>query len=167
MARLKAIKYKKMNKKRGGKTMKDEHELYRALQKHLDKQTLGFPATKSGADIRVLKALFTPEQAERATRLTYRYESLEQIYQRARGSGRSIEEMERILDETAARGVIGRKNRNGTKQYRNIPYLVGMAEGGLALNPTPEFVAAHTQYAEEGSFAPPTQTRPPLSSPLT
>jgi Na+-translocating ferredoxin:NAD+ oxidoreductase subunit B len=122
--------------------MGETDDVYRALQEHLDKQTLGFPAIKSGADIRILKSLFTPEQAEMAMMLTYKYESLDQIYERVKGSGRSIGETERILQETAARGVIGRRKRNGTKQYRNIPYLVGMAEGGLSIDPTPELVSA-------------------------
>ncbi len=132
--------------------MREIDDVYRALQKHLDKQTLGFPAIASGADIRLLKALFTSEQAEMAMMLTYKYESLEQIYERVKESGRSIDETERILEETAARGVIGRRKRNGTKQYRNIPYLIGMAEGGLSTNPTPELVTAHMEFAREGSF---------------
>jgi len=133
--------------------MREPDEVYRALQEHLDRETVGFPAAKSGADVRVLKALFTPEQAEMAQMLTYRYESLDQIYERAKGSGRSIDETERILDETAARGLIGRRKRNGTKQYRNISYVYGMLEHGLILNPTPELVSATTEYREEGLFA--------------
>jgi Pyruvate/2-oxoacid:ferredoxin oxidoreductase delta subunit len=132
--------------------MNETDDVYRALQEHLDKETLGFPATKSSADIRLLKALFTPEQAEMATMLTYRYESLEQIYDRAKKSGKSLNEMERILDETAAKGIIGHLTRNGTKQYRNIPYAAGMLEGTAHLNPTPEFFPANKEYLEEGSF---------------
>ena len=132
--------------------MAESDEVYRALQKHLDKQTLGFPAIVSGADIRVLKALFTPEQAEMTTMLTYRYEPLEQICERSQKSGRPIAETERILDEAAAKRIIGHRKRNGIKEYRTIPLLVGMLEGGLILNPTEELVSAFTEYAEEGSF---------------
>ena len=35
--------------------------VYRELQKHLDTFAVGFPATKSGVKIRILKHLFTPE----------------------------------------------------------------------------------------------------------
>jgi hypothetical protein len=132
--------------------MNEEEKLYRDLQLHLDKQTIGFPATKSGSDIRLLKQLFKPEQAEMAMMLTYRYQSLEQIQERAKKSGKSIEETERILDETAARGAIGYRKKGGLKQYRNIPYIVGMLEMTATLRPTPEFISAHTEYSEDGLF---------------
>jgi len=132
--------------------MAEIDDVYRALQEHLDKQTIGFPAIKSGADIRVLKALFTYEQAEMVMMLTYRYESLEQICERSKKSGTSLAETERILDEAAAKRIIGCRKINGTKEYRNIPLLVGMFEGGLIFNPTPELISAFTEYAEEGSF---------------
>jgi len=132
--------------------MNKEDKLYRDLQLHLDEQTIGFPATKSGSDIRLLKQLFKPEQAEMVMMLTYRYQSLEQIQERAKKSGKSIEEAERILDETAARGVIGYRKKDGKKQYQNIPYIIGMLEGALH-HPTPELISAHTEYSEEGLFS--------------
>ena len=38
-------------------------ELYRKLQQHLDRMPVGFPATESGVEIRILRQLFTPEEA--------------------------------------------------------------------------------------------------------
>ncbi|MHA2340110.1 MAG: hypothetical protein ACXACX_22650 [Candidatus Hodarchaeales archaeon] len=40
---------------------------YRELQQHLDTFPVGFPATKSGVEIRLLKNLFTPEEARIAS----------------------------------------------------------------------------------------------------
>ena len=134
-----------------GLNMNEDDKLYRDLQLHLDKQTIGFPATKSGSDIRLLKQLFKLEQAEMAIMLTYRYQSLEEIHERAKKSGKSIGETERILDETAKRGVIGYRKKDGKKQYRNIPYIVGMLEGAIH-HPTPEFISAHTEYSNDGLF---------------
>jgi hypothetical protein len=37
--------------------MSAEEIIHRNLQVHLDEQSLGFPATKSGSDIRLLKSL--------------------------------------------------------------------------------------------------------------
>ena len=129
----------------------DEDKLYRDLQRHLDEQTIGFPATKSGSDLRLLKQLFKPEQAEMAMMLTYRYRSLEQIQERAKKGGKSIKEIERILDETAARGVIGHRKKDGKKQYRNIPYMIGILEGAFR-HPTPELISAHTEYSKDRLF---------------
>ncbi|MFC1532806.1 ATP-binding protein [Thermodesulfobacteriota bacterium] len=131
--------------------MSTEDKLYRDLQIHLDDQTIGFPATKSGSDVRLLKQLFPVEQAKMAILLTYKYETLEQIHERARKEGISIEELERVLDETAKRGVIGYRKKDGVKQYRNIPYVIGMLEAAVH-NPTLEFLSAHTEYSEDGLF---------------
>ena len=43
---------------------------YSELAKHLDKLPGGFPPSETGADIRLLKRLFSPEQAELAVHLT-------------------------------------------------------------------------------------------------
>jgi Na+-translocating ferredoxin:NAD+ oxidoreductase subunit B len=131
--------------------MDSDDKIYRNLQVHLDKQTIGFPETKSGSDIDLLKQLFTPEQAEVVMLLAYRFESLVQIMERAEKTGRSIADTERLLDETAARGVIGRREKDGTKEYKTIPYVVGMIEGA-ALNATPELIAAHIKYSGDGLF---------------
>ncbi len=131
--------------------MTTEDKIYRDLQIHLDEQTVGFPATESGSDIRLLKALFPPDQAEMAMMLTYRYESLHQIKERSEKIGKSIEEVERVLDETAARGMISFREHDGKKQYRSMPLLIGMAEAG-AHNPTPEFSAAMEEYFADGTF---------------
>lgn len=130
--------------------MSSQDPIYRALQLHLDEHTVGFPATESGSDIRLLQQLFPPEQAVAATLLTWRYESAEQIYTRTKPKG-TLEELERVLSATAKRGVIGYRTKDGVRQYRNIPYVVGMAEAA-AHNPTKEFAVAAQEYAMDGKF---------------
>ena len=135
--------------------MDSEDKLYRNLQIHLDRQTIGFPETKSGSDIALLKQLFTPEQAEITMMLTYKSESLEQIQERAKKIGKSAEETERLLDATAARGVIGSRKKNGVKHYRTIPLLVGMLEGAAITTPPdskPALAAASGQFFQDGLF---------------
>ncbi|MFX1281743.1 MAG: 4Fe-4S dicluster domain-containing protein [Promethearchaeota archaeon] len=131
--------------------MSENNKIFRELQIHLDEQTVGFPATKSGSDIQLLKEFFTAEQAKIAVMLTYKYETLETIYERAKDSGYTIEEVKRILDETARRGTIGGRIKDGIRQYRNIPYVVGMVEAA-ALNPSPELGAAVEAYNNDLVF---------------
>ncbi len=131
--------------------MGGEDKLYRDLQRHLDRQTIGFPETKSGLDIELLRQIFSPEDAEITMMLTYRYESLKPIYERAKKIGKSMQETERLLDETAAKGIIGFRKKDGDKQYRTIPYIVGMIEAAM-LNSTPELISAHVRYMEDGLF---------------
>ena len=40
-----------------------DNDLYRALQQHLDKMPVPYPATASGVELRILKQLFPPEDA--------------------------------------------------------------------------------------------------------
>lgn len=131
--------------------MKSEDKLYRDLQIHLDEQTLGFPETQSGSDIALLQQLFTPAQAEIAMMLTYRYESAEQIQERAIKAGLSIEETKRLLDQAAEKGVIGYQEKDGARQYRIIPYVIGILENVIH-TATPELVSAHLKYSEDGLF---------------
>ena len=64
--------------------LEEKLDIYRELQKHLDKMPVGYPATESGVEIRILKHLFSPEQAELALYLAYQPLSLEKIYRKAK-----------------------------------------------------------------------------------
>ena len=44
--------------------MNTESQVYRDLQKHLDRLPISYPSTESGVEIRILKHLFTPEEAK-------------------------------------------------------------------------------------------------------
>lgn len=44
-------------------------KIYEKLAKHLDNLPGGFPPTKSGVELRILRRLFTPEEAKLALRL--------------------------------------------------------------------------------------------------
>ena len=88
----------------------EEKDVFRELQKHLDKMPIGFPATKSGSDIRILKKLFTAEEAEIATFLKFGWErdleTLDVIYNRVEDKKITKEELRTMLDEMGHRGLI-------------------------------------------------------------
>jgi electron transport complex protein RnfB len=88
--------------------MTKEDKLYRDLQKFLDTLPGGFAASESGADIRLLKYLFTPEEARVAMNLGTKPETAEQIHERARKSGLklSITELQKILDRMLYKGTL-------------------------------------------------------------
>ncbi len=54
--------------------MEQNEQVYNKFQKHLDNQVVGFPATRSGVEIKILKHIFTPEEAEIACCLSYKFE---------------------------------------------------------------------------------------------
>ena len=45
------------------------NDVYQALRRHLDSLPGGFPPTDSGVEIRILKRLFSPDEAELARHL--------------------------------------------------------------------------------------------------
>ncbi|MFO7964077.1 MAG: 4Fe-4S binding protein [Desulfobacterales bacterium] len=132
--------------------MENQDPIYRQLQEHLDKETVGFPATESGCEITILKHLFTPEQAKAALYLTYKLEPIETIVQRVEPGGYPAETLERHLDELAKYGVITHKKKNGVKTYGTLHYLIGMAEAGMYKGATPEWSAAVQEYMVDGQF---------------
>ena len=78
--------------------MEQNSQVYIKLQKHLDNQAVGFPATRSGVEIKLLKHIFTPEEAEMACCLSYKFEPLETIFCRTVHLVDSLEELEKGLD---------------------------------------------------------------------
>jgi len=56
-----------------------ESDIYRKLQRHLDTLPIGYPATESGVEIRILKFLFTPEEAEIALNMRFIPEPMKNI----------------------------------------------------------------------------------------
>ena len=112
---------------------------------------VGYPATKSGVEINILKAIFTPERAKVAMHLDYKYKTIEQVFETAKEVVSSKEELKRILDETVSNGGISRRERNGKEQYAVIPLLLwGMFEYQLK-RLTPEFLMNLGQYMQ-GEF---------------
>src|SRR5450759_5017330 len=101
--------------------MENSEQIYRELQQHLDRQAVGYPASKSGAEIRILKRFFSPEEAQLALQLTYKPTSLERIYDSARDGGMAFSTMESMLDGMAMNGVIGLVAKEGARHFFTTP----------------------------------------------
>jgi len=78
-------------------------ELYHRLAKVLDTLPNGFPATESGIEIKLLKKIFRPEDAEFFCDLRLEFETTPQISER---TGRALEGLEEHLTEMRERGQI-------------------------------------------------------------
>lgn len=111
--------------------MDTENRIYRELQKHLDKAPVGYPATESGSDIKVLQHLFTPQEARIATCLsTLKLEPVKRIYKRVLKSGLaiSLEELQQALSEMVRKGTILAYREGYTEMhYKNS----GVTAGGI------------------------------------
>jgi electron transport complex protein RnfB len=126
----------------------ENSDIYRQLQIHLDKMPVGFPKTDSGVEIRILKHLFTPEQAQIALSLSYQPLPLKKIYRKAKSISLSLEELEQKLDEMYKKGVINYGKSGDQKFYANAPLVIGMYEYQLN-SLTEDFVKDFYQYFEE------------------
>ncbi|MFC1891608.1 hypothetical protein ACFLZT_04380 [Thermodesulfobacteriota bacterium] len=131
--------------------MKTNDHPYINLQKHLDKQAIGFPATRSGVEIKILKHIFSPQEAEIAACLSYKFENLETIYKRAEHLVASPEELTEILEQIQQNGGIETKIGDSKKLYCNAPLVVGMYE--MQVNRlTPEFIRDFSEYSRGKKF---------------
>ena len=131
--------------------MPDDPDVYRRLQQHIDQMPVGFPATESGIELRILKRLFTPEEAEVGLLLSALPETVERIHSRARGTGLTREQLEGTLDRLAEKGaILGRGGgAHGPKKFSKAQLAVGMYEFQVD-RLTKEFQQDVEQYFEEG-----------------
>jgi len=132
--------------------IENDEEIYQQLRNHLDTAPIGYPATESGVEIRLLKFFFSPEEAKIALKLKPIPEPLNKIYRRLKKTGITIEQLEEKLDEMYLKGSIsrGKVDEEGkiVKYYVLAPLAVGMYEYQLK-RLTPEFVKDVEQYFEE------------------
>lgn len=100
-------------------------EVYRRLAAKLDQMPNPFPATASGVELKILRKIFSPEEAEIALQLLPVPETAEQIAQRL---GKPLEQMQALLDTMAGKGQIGSFRLFGVQVYAFFPFLPGIYE---------------------------------------
>jgi len=100
-------------------------DVYERLAKKLDELPHGYPSTESGVEIKILKKIFTPEEAEMALKIRAVPEPAEAIAQRL---GKPLEEMQAILDNMVRKGQIGSIAAEGLQTYALFPFIVGIWE---------------------------------------
>ncbi len=101
-------------------------DVYAALARHLDRLPGGFPATESGVELRILRRLFTEEEATLALRLTLLPEEARVV---ARRAGLSVAEAATRLEGLARKGLAFSIERPGKPaKYMAAQYVVGIWE---------------------------------------
>lgn len=121
-------------------------DVYRKLQEHLHQHPMGYPATKSGVEIDLLKKLFAEEEAKIALAMTPKPETPEEI---AAKLGFEPRVMAEKLDRMAKKGLIMRKRKENRDLFNLEPYLVGMYEFQIARLDS-ELIDLHEKYRMEG-----------------
>ncbi len=124
--------------------------VYRKLRRHLDELPVGFPRTPSDAGLRLLRFLFTGEQAAVALGMDHRFRTADEI--RRRLGGESPAAVEAELDRMAARGAVLRRDSEAPPRYALLPYIVGMFELQLK-RLGPEFLRDSSRFMYQGYAA--------------
>jgi len=99
--------------------------VYEQLAEALDRLPNGFPRTPSSVEIRILKRIFSPDEASVAGQLSGSMESVTSI---AKRTGFSAEETEARLTKMAKRGLLWHSRKEGKPFFRLAPFVVGIYE---------------------------------------
>jgi len=105
--------------------------IYRKLQKHLDTLPIGFPPTKSGVELRLLRHFFNEDEAQIALCLGFQPKPIQILYQRIQKKTDlkiSMAQLEEALDKMYLKGSINRTKPKGIKHYAAAFLVIGMFE---------------------------------------
>jgi Fe-S-cluster-containing hydrogenase component 2 len=99
--------------------------VYAALARHLNRLPAGFPPTDDGVELKILKRLFTPEEAAIAQALTLRLEGSAAIAERLGTDGATLEPK---LEVMAKKGLIFRAHKRGRRLFMAAQFVIGIWE---------------------------------------
>ncbi len=134
-------------------------KIYSRLAEHLDGLPDGFPPSGTGADLRLLEMLFSPQEAGLAVHLRLDRESAGAIAARA---GLSPEIAKQRLDDMAQKGLIlSVQAADGAITYQAAPFVVGIYEFQVN-NLSVEFLHALREYWSTTIDRPPVETIPQM-----
>ena len=100
-------------------------DVYTRLREFMDTLPGGYPTTPSGVEIKLLKKLFTPEQAELTMKLSPEPEEVPAIAARI---GMDEAELAEKLEELALKGCIFRVREGEKRLYQAYQFVVGVYE---------------------------------------
>lgn len=100
---------------------------YAELREYIDKNSLGFPETSSGVELKILKRLFSTKDAEMILKLkpSQERESADQIAER---SGLDKNVVEKELESLSKKGLLFRIRRDNITIYNLAPFMIGFYE---------------------------------------
>jgi Pyruvate/2-oxoacid:ferredoxin oxidoreductase delta subunit len=104
--------------------------VFELLADALDKLPNGFPRTPSGVEIKILKKIFSPEEAALACQLGGTFVPLDDL---AKRTGLPVDKTRKKLLDLVRRGVLWLERRNGKPHVRLAPFVVGIYEAQIEL----------------------------------
>lgn len=103
-----------------------KNDVYTKLAAHLDNLPGGYPSTENGVELRILRRLFTPEEAEMTLHLSVLPEQAKVVARRAK---LSVEKTTTRLEEMYQKGLILKIKREGRPVlYMALQFAIGIWE---------------------------------------
>jgi electron transport complex protein RnfB len=109
----------------GAKVMVTKDLVYESLAEALDRLANGFPRTSSNVELRILKKIFSLQEASIACQLGGSMESCEIISKRI---GLTTEQTDAMLTQMAEKGMLWDSEEGGKHLFRLAPFIVGIYE---------------------------------------
>jgi len=106
----------------------NETDIYELLRQAVDEVGVGFPKTTSGVEIRMLKKLFTEQEAAMYIQLTRELETPEEIAER---TNQDPKEVAVLLKHMTEKGLTFPKRKRDTFYYARAPFGFGIMEHQL------------------------------------
>ncbi len=100
-------------------------DVYVRLRERLDNLSTGYPTTKSGIELKILRRLFTEKEAGFFLNLQPLPETPEQIATRL---NLDVKETAELLENMAKKGLLFRLRKGESASYSAIAFLVGILE---------------------------------------
>jgi len=102
---------------------------YKSLATRLDQLPNGYPATADGAELRLLEAIYTPEEAALAAELRLTLETASEIAARLpTGVGVDPGSLKKLLKDMARKGLIATGKTERGIGFGLMPFVVGIYE---------------------------------------
>jgi ferredoxin len=101
------------------------NDIYKRLRDKLEMMATGYPATTDGVEIKILRQLFSEEDAELFLKMETRPETARQL---ALSLGTDVNDMTAKLEGMARKGLIFRVKQDDAICYFPVPFIVGIYE---------------------------------------
>ena len=123
-------------------------DAFEQLAQRLDALPNGFPRTKSGIELKILKKIYTEDEAEITTSLKLLPQTPEQI---AEGIGHDAAGMAEKLEDMVYHGKIAGVGPKDARMYHIVPWVIGIYEFQMPFIDK-ELSELFEEYIEEGKL---------------
>jgi ferredoxin len=120
-------------------------DIYKRLREQLDQYSIGFPETESRTEMKILRKLFTEEEADMYLNMSLMLESPKAVAERLK---RDPEQVGGILERMFEKGLVFRLKKGGEAKYGASAFVVGIYEFQLR-DMDREFAELMEKYMEE------------------